>query len=339
MKALLSILLATTWLSISQAADYYNISDPVMAEYEGFWNAASGAKGRVTAQIRPVSNNKYDGFIVLMRVKSPVAAFRLEPAALENGSIKFSKAAAIEQTGADLLARTEAQCELRGGKLIGKFSGELGEGTFEASVTEKHPPSLGAKPPKHAVVLLGSDSTNAWQEMNWPLKDGVLRVGKGNVRAKEKLENFRLHVEFRVPYMPAESGQARGNSGVYLQGKYEVQVLDSFGLYPLQDNDCGGIYKVRAPRLNACLPPMQWQTYDITYVEGNPATKELPMVTIVQNGITIVEHARIPAELVATGTGGGDSSSGFLMLQDHGNPVEFRNIWAEPFFSTEKKRK
>jgi len=94
-------------------------------------------------------------------------------------------------------------------------------------------------------------------------------------------------------------------------------VLDSFGLYPLKDNDCGGIYSTQAPRLNACLPPMEWQTYDITF------SSEGPEITVVHNGITVVERAKVG------GTGGGEGS-GFLLLQDHGNPVQYRNIWAEP---------
>jgi hypothetical protein len=186
-------------------------------------------------------------------------------------------------------------------------------------------------------VLTERDSTNAWQNLTWRMnEEGVLRVGKGNMLAKDKLANFRLHIEFRTPYMPIEQGQARGNSGVYLQGKYEVQVLDSFGIYPLQDNDCGGVYKVKAPIGNATLPPMQWQTFDITYVEGSGARP--PRITVDHNGVRVIERAEVPATLTAQGTGGGNPDSGFLMLQDHGNPVEFRNIWALPFFSADRTR-
>ncbi len=181
------------------------------------------------------------------------------------------------------------------------------------------------------------DNTNAWQNLSWQLsKDGILRVSKGNISAKEKMGNFRLHIEFRTPYMPVEEGQARGNSGVYLQGKYEVQVLDSFGLYPLQDNDCGGIYKVKSPAGNACLPPMQWQTYDITYINGTASRP--PRITVEHNGVKTIDRAEVPSDLIEKGTGGGDPKAGFLMLQDHGNPVEYRNIWALPFFSAERTR-
>ena len=153
--------------------------------------------------------------------------------------------------------------------------------------------------------------------------------------AKEKLANYKLHVDFKTPFMPEAEGQGRGNSGVYLQNRYEVQVLDSFGLFPLKDNDCGGIYSVKSPDSNVCLPPGVWQTYDITFVQGND--KEPPTVTVVQNGVTVIERVAIPAKVVKEGTGGARADGGFLRLQDHGNPVEYRNIWAEPFFAESKK--
>lgn len=336
MKTAVTILLLLASFAKLAAAEYYNITDPVMGEYEGFWSSDKGPKGRLTAQIRPLSNNQYDGFVLFNRVKSPVTAFKLAPATEQNGTLKFS-ATSIHEASGDLLAKSEAVCVLKDGKLSGTFSGELGEGKFEANKFERKSPTLGAKPPKHAVVLTDKDNTNAWQNLTWRFSDdGVLRVGKENILAKDKFGNFRLHLEFRTPYMPIEEGQKRGNSGVYLQGKYEVQVLDSFGLFPLQDNDCGGIYKVKAPVGNASLPPMQWQTFDITYVEGSGPRP--PRITVEHNGIKVIDRAEVPAPLTENGTGGGDLAAGFLMLQSHGNPVEFRNIWALPFFSVQRAR-
>jgi len=339
MRFVIRTLLICSALVSSYCAGFYGISDPVMAHYEGFWTAKSGAKGRLNAQLRPLSNNQYDGFVLLRRARTPVAVVNFKPGTFENGVVKLAGETSGKEAGGDLMAKSEAKCEFRDGKLTGTFSGELGEGTFEASKTEQKPRSLGAKPPKNAIVLFDGKNANGWDQMSWPITpEGALQVGKGNIRTKEKLSNFKLHLEFRTPYMPAATGQARGNSGVYLQGKYEVQVLDSFGLYPLQDNDCAAIYHVRAPESNACLPPMEWQTYEITYVDGNSGTKEPPTITVLQNGVTVIDHAKIPANMVESGNGGGDPQSGFLMLQDHGNPVQFRNIWAEPFFSSEKKR-
>lgn len=317
------------------AAEQNTASDVLMAEYVGFWTAATGTKGRVTAQIRPVGDGQYDGFVLLTRANSPVTAIQLKKSAAQNWVLKMAGATA-RATGGDLLGQNEVTATIRDGKLTGKFSGDLGEGTFEAEKTVRKSPTLGVKPPKGSVALLDESGAKGWENLTWPEKEGVIQVGKENIWAKEKIPNYQLHVEFRTPHMPKATGQDRGNSGVYLQGKYEVQVLDSFGLYPLQDNDCGGIYKVKAPIGNACLPPTEWQTYDITFLEGN-ATRT-PRITVELNGVKVIDRAEVPADLVENGTGGGNKNTGFLMLQNHGNPVEFRNIWAQPILSAEKLR-
>jgi hypothetical protein len=167
----------------------------------------------------------------------------------------------------------------------------------------------------------------AGQPIQWRLlKDGVMEVrkGKGSIVTKKKFTNFKLHVEFRTPFMPDARGQGRGNSGVYLQERYEVQVLDSYGLEG-EDNECGGIYKIGKPLVNMCAPPTQWQTYDITfYAPGNE--RENAQVTVVHNGVTIHDELKLPKP-----TGGALNSDvnkpGGIYLQDHGNPVQYRNIW------------
>ncbi len=186
-----------------------------------------------------------------------------------------------------------------------------------------------------------SGSEVAWKWINanvppdnrvrWSLVDGAMEVkgGAGNIVTKDKFQNFKLHIEFRTPFMPEARGQGRGNSGVYLQGRYEIQVLDSYGLQGV-DNECGGIYKVGAPMVNMCLPPMQWQTYDITFQAprldaGGNKTQDA-VVTVVHNGVTIHDRRKLPGP-----TGGAMDSNisepGGIYLQDHGNPVQFRNIW------------
>lgn len=317
------------------AAEIPSFSDPFMAEYEGFWSASNGTKGRMTAQVRPLGNNQYDGFILLKRAKAPVTAFQLRTSTLENGTVQFEGVTAKE-AGGDLLAQNQVTAQIKNGKLTGKFTGELGEGTFEAPKSKGKSKTLGAKPPKHAIVLFDGETASGWKDMTWPIKNGALEVGQDNLQVKAQHSNFRLHIEFRTPFMPAATGQDRGNSGVYLQGKYEVQVLDSFGIYPLKDNDCGGIYRVKAPGVNATLPPGQWQTYDITYLEGNGSSK--PRITVALNGVVLMDRVEIPAALIEKGTGGGTSEPGFLMLQNHGNPVQFRNVWAQPIYSSQKLR-
>ncbi|MCB0283326.1 MAG: DUF1080 domain-containing protein [Calditrichae bacterium] len=169
------------------------------------------------------------------------------------------------------------------------------------------------------------------QPATWTIIDDAMQVrpGAGSVMTKQKFTDFKLHLEFRSPFMPDETGQARGNSGVYLQGRYEVQVLDSYGLEG-KDNECGGIYKVAVPKVNMCAPPAQWQTYDIDFkaarYDANGNKLKSARATIRHNGVVIHDDLEIP---VAT-DGGLDkemSIPGPLLLQDHGDLVQYRNIW------------
>jgi hypothetical protein len=309
--------------------------DPVMGIYDGFWTAKDGKKGRVTGQIRPIGGGKYDGFVEFYRAKAREGALKLVSAG--DGSLKF-KGEAIKDVEGSLLAQIDGSCEVKDGKMTGVLSGDLGEGTFEAALTIHESPTMGAKPPAMGVVLFDGKSTNAWRDFHWKITpEGSMIVNGGDIHTREKYVNYNLHLEFKTPFMPNQQGQARGNSGAFLQNRYEVQVLDSFGLFPLKNNDCSALYSVKAPDSNACFPPGQWQTYDITFVQGNAAHKELPTVTVVHNGATVIEKFEIPTAILEKGTGGDGKEDGFLRLQDHGNPVEYRNIWVEPFFAAERK--
>ncbi|MBQ8642962.1 MAG: DUF1080 domain-containing protein [Clostridia bacterium] len=165
----------------------------------------------------------------------------------------------------------------------------------------------------------------------WEVKDGIMTVTHHDIVSKEVYGDAHIHVEWMEPDMPEATGQWKGNSGVYIQGCYELQVLDSWGIEPPRDNDCGGIYSIKAPRVNACKPPLEWQTYDIylraARLDGDKVA-EPAIVTILQNGQVIHNNLILPHN-----TPGGvyDTvvAEGPLMLQDHGNPVSFRNIWIE----------
>ena len=172
----------------------------------------------------------------------------------------------------------------------------------------------------------------AVRETGWRLVEGkAMEVGRkaGNTVSKRTFRDHKIHLEFRTPFMPKARGQGRGNSGVYVQGRYEVQVLDSYGLEG-RNNECGGIYKVAAPRVNMCAPPLQWQTYDITFraprFAPDGAKIEPPRITVLHNGVLIHDGLKVPTP------GGADARSalakaGPLLLQDHGNPVRYRNVW------------
>ena len=203
----------------------------------------------------------------------------------------------------------------------------LAEGApaIELSKINRSSPTLGAKPPEGAVVLFDGKNADAFE--GGKVDSGLLVAG---CTSKQKFGSHKLHIEFLLPYQPEDSGQARGNSGIYLQGRYEVQMLDSFGLEG-KDNECGGIYSVKAPDVNMCLPPLSWQTYDIEYTaakyEGDKLVAK-PRVTVSHNGVVIHKDVELPGDRNTTAAPlGAGKDPGPVYLQDHGNPVRYRNIW------------
>lgn len=192
--------------------------------------------------------------------------------------------------------------------------------------------------PKGATVLFDGKSTDNWTKTNgkkveWKLADGAMEgvKGHGDIVTKEKFDgSFKLHVEFRIPYEPElKAGQGRGNSGVYLQGRYEVQVLDSYGLES-KNNDCAAIYEVAAPAKNACKAPTVWQSYDIEFTAPKFADgkKVEPVhMTVYHNGVKVHDDVKVTVDNTRSGLGGDPSTAGPIMLQDHGHAVQYRNIW------------
>ncbi|GAA3206522.1 family 16 glycoside hydrolase [Dactylosporangium siamense] len=169
----------------------------------------------------------------------------------------------------------------------------------------------------------------------WPVSGGSAEVLGGDLRTKQAFGDFKLHVEFWLPNLPPEvTGQARGNSGIYLQDRYELQVLDTFGKATLANNECGAIYLKRAPNSNAGTAPETWQTYDVTFraARWNGTTKvSNARVTVVWNGVTVHNDIEIDGP---TGNGAAESAANLpIRLQDHndaGANVRYRNIWIEP---------
>jgi len=189
---------------------------------------------------------------------------------------------------------------------------------------ERRSPTLGSRPPQGAVVLFDGSGADEWVKGRLS-EDKLLMEG---TTSKRTFTDHTLHLEFRLPYKPFARGQGRGNSGIYVQGRYEAQMLDSFGLEGKM-NETGGLYSIKAPDLNMCLPPLTWQTYDIDFKAARWADgkkKANAVMTVKLNGVVVqkdvvCDHATTAAPLKEA------DSPGPIYLQNHGNPVRFRNVW------------
>ena len=195
-------------------------------------------------------------------------------------------------------------------------------------------------PPESAVVLFNGKDLSNWTtrdggEPSWNVADDIITVEPrtGDIMTKETFTDHFLHVEFMCPDMPEATGQGKGNSGVFLQGRYEIQVLDSYGIKVPGKGDCGSIYNQFAPLVNACKPALEWQTYDVIFRAPrlNDAGEMLAnvRVTVIQNGLVILNNVQLPG-MTGANIDSAVGKPGPLLLQDHGNHLKFRNIWAVP---------
>ena len=184
--------------------------------------------------------------------------------------------------------------------------------------------TLGEPPPPGALVLFDGSTTDAFVGGHMDERKFI----QSGAHTRQKFTNYFVHMEFLLPFRPTARGQERGNSGVYMQDRYEIQVLDSFGLQGL-NNECGGVYSKTAPSVNMCFPPLQWQTYDIDFAAAtfDAAGKKTgnAQVTVRHNGVVIHSQQEIDGP---TSSGKPESvDGGAIQLQGHGNPVFYRNIW------------
>jgi hypothetical protein len=233
--------------------------------------------------------------------------------------------------------RSEIEGELKDGKVFfknadwdavlenGTITGKGKEATYVLKKTERKSPTLGAKPPAGALVLFDGTNADAWKGGKVD-SGGFLSMG---VTSIQEFGDCTLHVEFRTPFMPKARGQGRGNSGVYIQNRYEVQVLDSFGLKG-ENNEAGGIYSKHRPKVNMAFPPLTWQTYDIDFTaarwDADGKKTANARMTVRHNGVVVQDNVEIDKETTAAGRKDGPGP-GPIQLQNHGNPVSFRNIW------------
>jgi type 1 glutamine amidotransferase len=309
------------------------VEDNVMGEYSMLQSPIIGINsptqimfppGAHKAAVVAEGDDNYRAVVMLAPATTDAVSQRIElTGKLENGVLNLSgKAGDVDWVGV-----------LRDGKLTLNPANDTTKQIVMQRIVRRSP-IAGARPPQNAVVLLpfvpgAPTNLDGLTNTNWTImEDGSIMVRSGETMSKQEFGDMQLHIEWMTPYMPKDRGQGRGNSGVYLQNRYEVQVLDSFGLDP-QDNDAGGIYKVAKPRVNASFPPGQWQTYDIMFraprLNEDGSMRQPAMVTVVHNGETIHENQIVPGP-----TGGGENgivAKAPIKLQDHGNPVRFRNIW------------
>ncbi|NLN92286.1 MAG: DUF1080 domain-containing protein [Candidatus Hydrogenedens sp.] len=307
-----------------RAADFYPAEkDPFMGNWTGRWTDDEDVDPDISAQIIATGRNQYTLRLASrLFMRSPVLA-TLEGRA-KNGVLEFTD--------------KNYRIKIEDGILTGRRSS--GSSSFSMKPYTLEVSALGKPAPEGAEVLFDGIGFDAFTGADgWEIVDDAMMVlpGTDDLESRNHYLDAQLHVEFRLPFQPKERGQSRGNSGVFLQGTYEVQILDSFGLEGTYD-ECGALYKLSAPQINACLPPGEWQSYDIhftaaRFAEDGTLTAN-PRMTVYQNGFLIhndQELTWITAWKEKERLQPPPTEAGPVILQSHrSHYVQFRNVWIKP---------
>lgn len=318
---LATLFLATPAVSPLSAQENQIIKGDTTATAEAF-----AIQGEYLGQWRnPVSGHLTYGLQVISLGKQQFAArlyFGGLPGAGATLGISESWKGAM---GGDGVVLWSGRRGMRIGEAEGWIYDEAGglEGAFAR--VERKSSTLGLTPPRGAVVLFDGEPR---QLKDAKVESGLLQAG---AMTDFPVSDFRMHLEFRTPFTPEARDQGRGNSGVYIQRRYEVQILDSFGLEG-KFNECGALYRQVAPQFNMSLPPMTWQTYDIEFTAARfdgCGRKACPaVITVFHNGVAVHYRHAIGDK---TGAGQPEGSAPMpILFQNHRDKVEFRNIWIKP---------
>ena len=215
---------------------------------------------------------------------------------------------------------------------LGLIAADTGNDKEPAIVT----PGQHGAPPSDAIVLFDGTSLAAWKsekggDAHWKVENGYAEVGgDGGIMTREEFGDVQLHVEWASPSVVKGESQGRGNSGVYLQGRYEIQVLDSYNNKTYFNGQAASFYGHNAPLVNACRKPGEWQAYDIIFHPAKPGAdgKVIPgSFTVLHNGVLVQDHIPVNVDATTAAHFSGAVPTGPILLQNHGNPVHYRNIW------------
>lgn len=326
-----------------QGGTWTNPNDPSLPvdfKFQGEYVGAIDGGGKLGAQVIALGNGAFQAVLtpgglpgagwdgknkILMHGDLTGTGVQFKPAM---GNRKYLAQSATEFAATEKFP-PEGQKDYTGEIMGDVLKGKSDDGkSYELKKTVRVSPTLGAKPPQGAVVLFNGTDASEFIGGRLDKETSLLNTDGKDIKTQRKFNDYTVHVEFLLPYRPDARGQGRGNSGFYQVHHYEVQILDSFGLAG-KNNECGGVYTKLDPNVNACLPPLQWQTYDIDFTnarrEGDKVVAPAK-ITARLNGIVIHDDAKI-----AGPTGGSrnepEGTPGPLLLQGHGNPLQFRNIW------------